>query len=207
MTALQAQLAALAAGELPPAEPLDAAQAAMPLVIGADGVMVPLPPVAGTPKGKTSGREVNVGILARLGQPRTRAGPVVPRLSQRRLVAVLGTLEALQPRLWLAAVRQGITHAPRVVWRSDGARGVWGVFAEYVAAYATGALDLDHAAQHVGKGAAAWWDGRTTAARRWCEAARHRLRHGPPAEVLAELATAAAAEGVPATAQATLRKV
>jgi hypothetical protein len=207
MAALQVPLDALAAGELPPPEPLDAAQAAMPLVIGAAGVMVPLRPVAGTPKGKTSWREVNVGILARLGQQRTRAGPVVPRRYQRRLVAVLGTMEALTPRLWLAAVRQGLTHAPRVVWLSDGARGLWGVFEEYFTAYATGVLDLYHAAQHVWKGAAAWWDGRTTAARRWFEAARHRLRHGPPAEVLAELAAAVEGEGLPATARATVLKV
>jgi hypothetical protein len=207
MDALQAQLDALAAGELPPAEPLDAAQAALPLVIGADGVMVPLRPVAGTPKGKTSWREVKVGILARLGQQRTRAGQVLPRLSQRRLVAVLGTIEALKPRLWLAAVRQGITSAPRVVWLSDGARGLWGVFEAYFTTYATGVLDFYHAAQHLWKGAAAWWDGRTTAARRWFEAARHRLRHGPPAEVLAELATAAETDGLPATARATLLKV
>ena len=206
MDALQAQLDALAAGELPPAEPLDAAQAALPLVIGADGVMVPLRPVAGTPKGKTSWREVKVGILARLGQQRTRAGQVLPRLSQRRLVAVLGTIEALKPRLWLAAVRQGITSAPRVVWLSDGARGLWGVFEAYFTTYATGVLDFYHAAQHLWKGAAAWWDGRTTAARRWFEAARHRLRHGPPAEVLAELATAAETDGLPATARATLLK-
>jgi hypothetical protein len=191
--ALPAQLDALAAGDLPPAEPLNAAQAAMPWVIGADGVMVPLRPVAGTPKGKTSWREVKVGILARLGQQRTRAGQGVPRLYPRRLGAVLGTLAALTPRLWLAAVRQGITHAPRVV-------GLGGVFEEDFTAYATGGLDFYPAAQHVWQGAAAWLDGRTTAA-------RHRLRHGPPAAVLAELATAAEAEGVPATARATLLKV
>ena len=207
MAVLQGQLDALAAGEMPLVEPLDAAQAAMPLVIGADGVMVPLRPVAGTPKGQTSWREVKVGILARLGQQRTRAGQVVPRLYQRRLVAVLGTIEALKPRLWLAAVRQGITRAPRVVWLSDGARGLWGVFEEYFIAYATGVLDFYHAAQHLWKGAAAWLDGRTTAARRWFEAARHRLRHGPPAEVLAELAAAVEGEGLPATARATLLKV
>lgn len=207
MAALQAQVDALATGELPPTEPLDAAQAVMPLLIGADGVMVPLRPVAGTPKGKTTWREVKVGILARLGPHRTRAGSVVTRLHQRRLVAVLGTIEALKPRLWLEAVRQGITSAPRVVWLSDGARGLWGVFEEYFTAYATGVLDFYHAAQHLWKGAAAWLDGRTTAARRWFEALRHRLRHDPPTDVLAELAAAVDMDGLPATARDTLRKV
>jgi hypothetical protein len=50
-----------------------------------------------------------------LGQYRTRTGKVVARLHQRRLVAVLGDLEALKPRLWLEAVRQGILSAPEVV--------------------------------------------------------------------------------------------
>ncbi len=109
MATLQAHLDALATGALPPEEPLAPEHAAMPLLLGADGVMVPLRPEAGTPKGKTTWREVKVGILARLGQHRTRAGQVVTRLHQRRLVAVLGNIEALKSRLWLAAVRQGLT--------------------------------------------------------------------------------------------------
>jgi hypothetical protein len=207
MATLEQHLDALATGDLPPAEPLDAAQAVLPLLIGADGVMVPLRPVAGTPKGKTSWREVKVGVLARLGQHRTRAGPVVTRLHQRRLVAVLGNIEALKSRLWLEAVRQGITSAPQVVWLSDGARGLWRVFEECFTTYATGVLDFYHAAQHLWKGAAAWWDGRTTQARRWFEAARHRLRHGQDDGVLADVAAAVDMEGLPATARATLRKV
>ena len=104
-----------------------------PLVIGADGVMVPFRPEGGQP-GKTEWHEVKVGVLARLGQHRTRTGQVVPRLAHRRLVAVLGGIEALKARLWLEAVRQGILHAPRVVWLSDGARGLWHLFEERFAA-------------------------------------------------------------------------
>ena len=207
MATLQAHLDALATGALPPEESLAAAHAVMPLLIGADGVMVPLRPEERTPKGKTTWREVKVGVLARLGQHRTRAGQVVTRLHRRRLVAVLGDIEALKPRLWLEAVRQGITSAPRVVWLSDGARGLWRVFEECFTAYATGILDFYHAAQHLWKGAAAWLDGRTTPARRWFEALRDRLRHGPPDGVLADLAAALAVEGLPATARATLTKV
>ena len=39
----------------------------MPLIIGADGVMLPMRPMKKTPKGKTIWREVKVAILTRLG--------------------------------------------------------------------------------------------------------------------------------------------
>lgn len=162
----------------------------MPLVSGADGVRVPLRPDGGPPRGKTPWGEVTGGVLARLGQHRTRPGQVVPRLAQRRLVAVLGGSEALKARLGLEAVRQGILHAPRVVWLSEGARGVWHRCAERFAGHATGIVDFDHAAHNLWQGAAAWLDGRTTQARRWFGWARHRLRHGQPDGVLADLAEA-----------------
>src|SRR5712691_8840188 len=133
MEHLQADLAAVARGDEPTPEPLTAEQAALPLVLGADGVMVPLRPNAGAPRGKIRWREVKVGVLARLGQHRTRSGKVVTRLHQRRLVAVLGDVEALKPRLWLEAVRQGIRQAPQVVWLSDGARGLWRLYEERLA--------------------------------------------------------------------------
>lgn len=57
------------------------------------------------------------------------------------------------------------------------------------------------------KSAAAWLDGRTTQARRWCGWARHRLRHGHPDGVLADLADALEVEGLPDTARDTLRTV
>src|SRR2546428_559714 len=82
----------------------------------------------GQPTGKTRWHEVKVGVLARLGQHRTRTGKVITRLRQRRLVAVLGDIDALQPRVWLEAVRQGISTAPQVVWLSDGARGLWRLY-------------------------------------------------------------------------------
>ena len=124
METLQEHLHALAQGDLPAPEALAADLAAAPLVLGADGVMVPFRPTGGQPTGKTRWHEVKVGVLARLGQHRTRTGKVVTRLRQRRLVAVLGDMDALKPRLWLEAVRQGISTAPQVVWLSDGARGL-----------------------------------------------------------------------------------
>jgi hypothetical protein len=190
MEQLHEQVQALAQGHLPPEEPLAAALATAPFLRGAAGVMVPFRPEGGSPRGKTAWHEVNGGVLARLGQHRTRTGQVVPRLAPRRLVAVLGGLEARKARLWLAAVRQGIVHASQVVWLSEEARGLWHLFAECFTASAIGILAFDHAAQQLWKSAAAWLDGRTTQARRWFGWARHRLRHGQPDGVLADLAEA-----------------
>lgn len=147
-------------------------------------------------------------MLARLGQHLTRTGQIVPRRHHhRRLVAVLGDLEALKPRLWLEAVRQGLLRAPAVVWLSDGARGVWQLFAERFAAHATGILAFSHAVQNLWKSAAAWLDGRTTQARRWFDWARQRLRHGNLDGGLADLAEALEWESLPDTARATLMTV
>src|SRR4029453_11948830 len=134
METLQKHLHALAQGDLPAPEALAAELAAAPLVLGADGVMVPFRPTRGQPTGKTQWHEVKVGVLARLSQHRTRTGKVITRLRQRRLVAGLGGCGAPQPRVWLEAVRQGISTAPQVVWLSDGARGLWRLCAEWLAA-------------------------------------------------------------------------
>jgi hypothetical protein len=204
MQTLQDHLRALAHGDLPAPEALAADLVAAPLVLGADGVMVPFRPMGGLPTGKTRWQEIKVGVLARLGQHRTRSGKGVTRLHQRRLVAVLGDIEALKPRLWLEAVRQGILGAPQVVWLSDGARGLWRLYEERLAVYAVGILDFYHAAQSLWKGAAAWLDGRTTQARRWFAWARHRLRHGQPDGVLADWVEALEVEGFPDTARDTV---
>jgi hypothetical protein len=139
---LQEDLDAVARGDAPPPEALAAALAALPLALGADGVRVPFRPTGGVPRGKIRWRAIKVGVLARLGQHRTRLGHVVTRLQQRRLVAVWGDIEALSPRLWSEAVRQGILHAPSVVWLRDGGRGWWRLCEERFARYARGILDF-----------------------------------------------------------------
>jgi hypothetical protein len=207
MEQLHTQLQAAAEGHPPPEEPLAAEVAAMPLALGADGVMVPFRPEGGQPQGKTAWHEVKVGVLARLGRHTTRTGTIVARLHQRRLVAVFGDIDALQRRLWCEALRQGILGAPQVVWLSDGARGLWRLFEERFTAYAIGVLDFYHVVQQLWKSAAAWLDGRTTQARRWFGWARHRLRHGHPDGVLADLAEALEVEGLPETARETVRTV
>ena len=204
---LQEDLAAAARGDAPPQEAWAAELAAVPLALGADGVRVPFRPTGGAPTGKIRWRAITVGVLARLGQHRTRLGHVVTRLHHRRLGAVLGDIEALSPRRWGEAVRQGILQAPSGVWLSDGGRGLWRLFEERFAGHARGILDFYHAAQQLWKGAAAWLDGRTAQARRWFGWARHRLRHGMPDGVLADLTEALDVEGLSASARDTLTTV
>jgi hypothetical protein len=205
MARLQEALEAVAKGDAPPQEPLAAALAALPLALGAEGVMVPLRPTGGAPTGKRRWRAINVGVLARLRQHRTRLGHGVTRLQHRRLVAGWGDREALRPRRWGEAVRQGILQASHGVWLSDGGRGVGRLVEERFASRARGIVDVYRAAQQLWKSAAAWWDGRTTQARRWCGWARHRLRHGMADGVRAARAEALDVEGLPETARETLQ--
>lgn len=113
-------------------------------------------------------------MLARLKQVQTRSGEWVTRLQQRRLVAVLADIDALQPRLQLEALRQGMTSAPQVVWISDGTRGFWRLFEQSWADIAIGVLDFYHAAQQLWDAAEA--DGNTLASRtpqQWFERLPH----------------------------------
>jgi hypothetical protein len=207
MTDLSQQLARLSAGEAPEAETLEAKIAQMTLAIGVDGVKVPLRPHPKTPQGKTCWREVKIAVLARLGQTLTRTGKTVTRLYQRRLVAVLGDLKALAPRLQLEAMRQGLEQAPQVVWLSDGAPGFWKLYQRYFAAVAIGVLDFYHAAGHLWRAAAAYLDGRTQEARWWFELLRHQLRHGHWSQVLRELIWALHRPGLSPASRQTLQQV
>jgi hypothetical protein len=201
---LERQLKALLIGELPEVEEIETEVTELPLLIGADGVMVPFRPNGGQPKGRTVWREVKVGILARLGRRMTKAGKPVTQLVRRRLVAVLGDIDALQPRLWIESVRQGILTAETVVWLSDGGRGFWRLFRDQFEAHAQGILDFYHAAQNLWKGAKAWLDGRTQQARQWFVLARRKLRRGKADEVLTDIKAALALEGLPDSARKTL---
>jgi hypothetical protein len=204
---LEQELQALAKGQCPEMEEMTADTLQQILVMGGDGIMVPFRPQKGSPKGKTAWREVKVGILARLKQQRNRAGELVFRLQQRRLVAVLGDIDAFSQRLWLEALRQGVTCSPQVVWLSDGARGFWRLFEEQLAPYAQGVLDFYHASQNLWRGVKDWLDGRTRRARLWFDDARHRLRHGEESTVLDDLVAALALTDLPDNARASLTKL
>jgi hypothetical protein len=194
-------------GQTPKEEKLEGSLVEMPLLIGADGVMVGFRPERGKAKGKTVWREIKVGILARLGRHVSRKGKEVSRLERRRLVAVLGDIDTLSARLWVEAVRQGILHAKQVVWLSDGGRGFWSLYFGRFAGYAQGILDFYHAAQNLWKGTVAWLDGRSKRAREWFARARHQLRHGKADRVLTELANTMALDGIPESAGKTLSNV
>jgi hypothetical protein len=114
------------------------------------------------------------------------------------LVAVLGSIDDLSPRLCLEAVRQQVHTTIRVVWLSDGGQGFWSVFKRHFQSVgATPILDFYHAAQNLYKGAAAWLDGRTRACREWFVRMRHDLRHGQEQRVLMELADLVKAKSSP----------
>ena len=207
MQSLAAELAALAAGELPEVEAMSAEIAGQTLLMGADGVMAPFRPQAGTAKGKTKWREVKVAIFARLDRLPTRAGKPVAGLHRHRVAAVLGDTDALAERMWLESLKQGVNNTPQVVWLSDGARGFWRLYEERFQAYATGVLDFYHAAQNVWSGVKVWLDGRTTRCQAWFADARHRLRHGQADAVLADIQAALALPGLPDSAQQALTKL
>ncbi len=204
---LENDLQALSEGWLPDEDPQVEEWNNFPLVIGGDGVMVPFRPNGGSPQGKTVYREVKVGILARLVPRLNRAGAVVTRLEQRRLVAMVGPLAQFGPRLWLEAVRQGVLHADCVVWISDGAAGLWGLYGSRLADYAHGVLDFYHAAQNLWRGAKAWLGGRSQQARNWFQTLRHRLRRGQSAAVLDELQTVLDLPDLPPATRKTLTRL
>lgn len=162
---------------------------------------------AKTAGGKTKWREVKVAIFARLGQVRTRAGKLTPRLHHHRVVAVLGDIDALSERMWLESLKQSLQEAPQVIWLSDGARGLWRLFDERFHPYAIRVLNFYHATQNVWSGVKVWLDGRTTLCWAWFTDARHRLRHGQADDVLYDIKAAVALRGLPASAQLSLTKL
>lgn len=167
---------------------LDPNLSKMPLIIAADGVTVPFRSQENTPKGKIVWREIKVALLTRLGQHQTTSGKTITRLHQRRLVAVLGDIDALKPRLQLEAVRQGVNTATQIAWLSDGARGFWRLYQECFAEHAIGILDFYHAVQHLWQAAVAYSDGNPTRTpQMWFARMRHQLRHGFGKRIIKEL--------------------
>jgi hypothetical protein len=206
MSKLEEELTALK-GKLPDAEQIEATIAQLPLLIGGDGVMVPFRPNDGRPEGKTAWREVKVGIISRLGKRITSKGKEVSIIVRRKLVAVLGNIEAFKSRMWLASVKEGILEAHIVVWISDGGRGFWGIFHDLFSSRAQGILDFYHAAQNIWKGAKSWFDGRTKKAHEWFASARHLLRAGKSKKILDEMKDALNSQGIADSVQKTLENV
>jgi hypothetical protein len=207
MKQLDHELEKFAAGEEPCQESMESELAALPLIMGADGVMAPFRPNGGAPSGKTDWREVKVGIFARLGKGITKAGKKVTRLKHRRVVAVLGTSEMLGERMLFGAIRQGIRTAKQVTWISDGGPWLWTIYKEHFARYATGVLDFYHAAQNIWKAAAACLDGTTEQAKAWFGQARHMLRHEKSDKVLRDIWGATKIKDLPESSRDALSKL
>jgi hypothetical protein len=208
MQRLDHELASLDKGIEPAMEVIDPALGNLPLVIAADGVSVPFRAQSRTPKGKIRFQEVKIAVLARLQSVQPRSAQAKTRLEQRRLVAVLGNIEALQVRLQLEALRQGITTAPQVVWISDGARGFWRLFQQHFAGVAIGILDFYHAAQQLWEVAEAY--GTTLPTRtpqQWFERLRHQLRHGYVHRIIQELGRLLKYPSTPTSAKPALKRV
>jgi len=205
---LDSELKQLAQGIEPAVEPLDPQWVNLPLAIAADGVSVPFRPHPRTAKGKIRFREIKLAVLARLQSVQTRNGRQTTRLQQRRFVAVLGNLDALQSRLQLEALRQGIATAPQVVWIRDGARGFWRLFEQFWAGSAVGILDFYHAAQQLWDAAEAY--GNTLSTRtpqQWFEQLRHQLRHGYVYRIIREFGRLLKYASTPTSAKPTLKRV
>lgn len=203
-TRLQEAVEAFTADETSVAADLPVLWEKLVLAVGADGVMVPFRPNGGSPEGAARWREVKVGIVAWLKEKTTASGRRVMRPVQRQVVAVLGDIDDLRPRLWLAAVEQGILEAERVVWLCDGGRGFWRLFTDQFEAHAQGVLDFYHAAQNIWKGIRAFMDGRTIRARTWFAIMRRRLRNGQAHIVLSDIEAALQLSGLPPAAHKTL---
>ncbi|MBH8578371.1 ISKra4 family transposase [Nostocaceae cyanobacterium CENA369] len=205
---LKIQLQHLENGQLPCLEFLDATLVDTPLIIAADGVTVPFRSQSQTPKGKIVWREVKIALVARLGKYKKQSGEMVTRLHQRRLVAVLGDIDDLQPRLRLEAFKQGMTTAETVVWISDGARGFWRLFEQSFARCAIGILDFYHAAQHLWKAASAYSDGNPARTpQMWFKRMCHQLRHGRGKNIIQELNWLSKSQNTSKATQTILRQV
>jgi hypothetical protein len=208
MQQLSGELASLDKGIEPTQESIAPTLMELPLVIAADGVSVPFRAQVGTPKGKIRFQEVKIALLARVRSVPTRSAQTRTRLEQRRLVAVLGDINALQARLQLEALRQGITTAPQVVWISDGARGFWRLFQQQFAGVASGILDFYHAAQQLWEVAEAYGDTLPTRTpQQWFERLRHQLRHGYVHRIVQELGRLLKYPSTPASAKPVLKRV
>ena len=194
---IQQKIDALSEGQLP--ESTVEGFEKMLLAIGADGVMVPFRPNGGSPSGKTVWREVKVGIVAWLQRKVTSTGKQVCRPLHRQVVAVLGKIDELKPRIWIAAVACGILQADpnQVVWLSDGGVGFWRLFREVFTGYATPVLDFYHACQNAWKAIKPWLDGRTKKARHYFSKVRHLLKNGQADLVLDDIHQALLLDDLP----------
>jgi len=194
-------------GGLPAASEIDDKILRLKMAMGADGVMLPFRPNGGAPEGKSEWHEVKIGIFARLMEKINKKGRKVRVIVRKRVVAVLGTVDDLRPRMELMAVKERMDEAEDVAWLSDGGPWLWGIFDKVFAGRVRGVLDFYHAVQNIWKGAKACFDGRTKYAREWFATARRKVKVGKVKRVLAEIKEALESEYLPESARKTLENL
>ena len=207
MAKLQNELERFERGEEPEEEKAVALTENLPMVAGADGVMVPFRPDGGNPEGKTVWLEVKVGIVARIGERINRKGEKVSVVVRKRVAALLGKIDEFKRFLWLLSVKEGIRRSETVAWLCDGGKGFWRMFREKFSECAIGILDFYHAVQNVWKGAKSWLDGRTKKAGRWYEDARKRIRGDGVSGVIKEIRGVLANGGLTNESEKALEKL
>ena len=202
---LEQKLAEMRAGTGEVIDKLSAEILTQPLLLGADGVMVPFRPNGGSPWGKIIWKEIKVGIITRLGKHTKRGGEVISRIHQRCLVAVLGRVEELAERMMYQAGKQQIELSETVLWLSDGGVGYWRVYAMVCAGYASYAiLDFYHMTQNLWGGMKAWLGKK---GKKLFKKLRHDMRHGKQTEVIEKIWEATQIPGLSRKALKELRKV
>ncbi len=184
---LEGELELLSEGQSPEKAEMDEKVSKLIVAVGGDGVMVPFRPNGGLPDGKAEWGEVKVGIFARSGKKIAKKGKEVKVVARKRVVAIRGTINEFKARTTLMSAKEGLSDAETVVWPGDGGKGFWRLFKEAFYGKAAGVLDFFHAVRNVWKGARAWLDGRTSAARKWFADARRGIREGKVSQVLREL--------------------
>ena len=143
---LQKHLHALAQGDLQRGA-LGAGWSAAPLVLGADWVLVPFRRTGGQPTGEPNGRGQSRGVGPL--EPASHAHPQGHHPAAPASAVAAWDIEALKPRLWLEAVRQGTAR-----WWSGSVNahgGLWRLYKEPLRV-GVGILDFYHAVQDLWKG-------------------------------------------------------
>ena len=191
----------------PTPEPLTADLAALPWALGADGVMGPFRPEGGNPGGSSLARDQS----GRAGSPgsasHTHRAPRDPAVSAPAGGRLRRYRDAHTAFVVCSAVSGHQECAAGGVGSVTAVEG-YGASLRSASLPMRGGFWTCITQRNIsGKARAAWLDGRTTQARRWFGWARHRLRHGKPDGVLADLAEALEVEGLPATARDPLAPV
>ncbi|MGN6757670.1 MAG: ISKra4 family transposase [Thermomicrobiales bacterium] len=145
------------------------------VIIALDGVLVPH---------RAGHQEVRTGAVVAVRPEQLQQSYRLPW----RYVVHHGAVATFGQLLWLAAYRQGVSHAARVIVLGDGAHWIWNLAEEHFPD-AVHIVDLWHAIEHLwvaGRALLGDDEARVTA---WVTAATARLKAGAVLELLAEWAT------------------